>query len=64
MKFYHIKRPAIFHRKFIIIDNKIPLIGSCNLSYNGLEKNKEIMIEIVNKKVINSILKILNNDLY
>jgi len=24
VRFYHIKRPAIFHRKFILIDNKNP----------------------------------------
>ena len=64
IKFYHMKRPAIFHRKFILIDNKTLLIGSFNLSFNGLENNKEIMVEIVNKKAINYILKIFNNDLY
>ena len=64
IKFYHIKRPAIFHRKFILIDNKTLLIGSCNLSFNGLENNKEIMVEIEDKKVISSILNIINSDFY
>ncbi|MCD6539312.1 MAG: phospholipase D family protein [Candidatus Omnitrophica bacterium] len=64
MKFYHIKRSAIFHRKLIIIDNKILLIGSCNLSFNGLENNKEIMVEIEDKKIVEILINIFNNDLY
>jgi phosphatidylserine/phosphatidylglycerophosphate/cardiolipin synthase-like enzyme len=51
-------------QKFILIDNKTLLIGSCNLSYNRLENNKEIMMEIFDKEVINSILEILNDDFY
>ena len=64
VRFYRIKRPAIFHRKFILIDNKILLIGSCNLSYNGLENNKEIMVEVSNKSIVNIILEIFNTDFY
>ena len=64
IKFYHIKRPAIFHRKFILIDNKTLLIGSFNLSFNGLENNKEIMAEIEDRKVIDSIFEIFINDFH
>ena len=64
IKFYHIKRPSIFHRKFILIDNKTLLIGSFNLSFNGLENNKEIMVEIKDKKAINTLLNIINEDFY
>ena len=64
IKFYYIKRPAIFHRKFILINNKTLLIGSCNLSYNGLKNSKEIMVEIEDKKVISSILNIISSGFY
>ena len=64
IRFYHIKRPAIFHRKFILIDSKTLLIGSFNLSYNGLENNKEIMVEIEDRKVIDSIFEIFINDFH
>ena len=64
IKFYHIKRPAIFHRKFILIHNKTLLIGSFNLSFNGLENNKEIMAEIEDRKVMDSIFEIFINDFH
>jgi phosphatidylserine/phosphatidylglycerophosphate/cardiolipin synthase-like enzyme len=62
IRFYHIRRPAIFHRKFILIDNKTLLIGSSNFSYNGLENNKEIMVKITDGKIVDSIRKIFNED--
>jgi len=37
---------------------------SFNLPFNGLENSKEIMVEIKDKKVINTLLNIINEDFY
>lgn len=45
------KKPYI-HTKIILIDNKVLLLGSMNLSANSLDKNREIWILLLDKGLI------------
>jgi len=52
--------PQNMHNKFCIIDNKIVLTGSMNLSVNGTQKNDESLVFIYNEEVARSYLDYFN----
>ena len=45
------KKPYV-HTKMILIDKKILLLGSMNLSANSLDNNREIWILLIDSKLI------------
>lgn len=56
-----IKKPYI-HTKIILIDDRILLIWSMNLSANSLDKNREIWILLLDKDLISQFLVQFNKD--
>lgn len=49
------KKPYV-HTKMILIDKKILLLGSMNLSANSLDNNREIWILLLDPKLIEQFL--------
>ncbi len=56
-----LKNPYV-HTKMILIDNKILLLGSMNLSDNSLDNNREIGILLINQQLIQNFLRQFNKD--
>lgn len=50
------------HAKWILIDEKYLFIWSINFSTNSIDKNREVWILIINKKIINDFLNIFMQD--
>ena len=53
---------ATEHRKLLIVDRKILLIGSHNLTRNSLKSNKEISLLIRDPDLCNDIYSLLSSD--
>ena len=51
---------ACMHAKTLIFDEKVVLTGSVNLTHNGLERNKEHLIRVLEPSVVSAMLKILS----
>jgi len=54
------KNPQNMHNKFCVIDNKVVMTGSMNLSVNGTEKNDESLIFIYNEGIAKGYLDYFN----
>lgn len=50
------------HAKFIIIDGKIVVVGSHNLTYSALNKNREASVAIYSDSIASSFMSIFTQD--
>ena len=48
---------ACMHAKTLIFDEKVVLTGSVNLTHNGLERNKEHLIRVLEPSVVSAMLQ-------
>jgi phosphatidylserine/phosphatidylglycerophosphate/cardiolipin synthase-like enzyme len=56
------KRDITVHAKFIVIDKKIIVIGSHNLTKSAMERNREISILVENGELARKLIDIFESD--
>ena len=50
----------MLHAKIFTVDGETAILGSANLSFNGMFDNHEIMVEISGKRFVSRINKLLD----
>ena len=58
------KREILIHSKFIVIDKKIVVVGSHNLTKTAMEENREVSIIIENEEIAKKLIELFENDYY
>jgi phosphatidylserine/phosphatidylglycerophosphate/cardiolipin synthase-like enzyme len=58
------KRETLIHSKFIVIDKKIVIIGSHNLTKTAMEKNREVSIIVKNEEIAKELIEVFERDYY
>ncbi len=56
------KRNITIHSKFMVIDKKIAIIGSHNLTKYAMERNREVSIVIESEEIAKKLIEIFEND--
>jgi len=64
VKWFPITKPAQMHRKLAIVDGERFFAGSVNWSYNGLAKNEELMLIVVDPPIAKKLDEIFSEDWY
>lgn len=59
---YSSPRFALTHAKYIIQDNKTAFIMTSNMTYSGLNTNRDFILKTSNQLIINELINIFNND--
>jgi phosphatidylserine/phosphatidylglycerophosphate/cardiolipin synthase-like enzyme len=64
VKWFPITKPAQMHRKLAIVDGERFFAGSVNWSYNGLARNEELMLIVVDPPIAKKLDEIFSEDWY
>lgn len=64
VKWFPITKPALMHRKLAIVDGERFFAGSVNWSYNGLARNEELMLIVMDPPIAKKLDEIFSEDWY
>jgi phosphatidylserine/phosphatidylglycerophosphate/cardiolipin synthase-like enzyme len=64
IKWFPVTKPALMHRKLAIVDGERFFAGSVNWSYNGLARNEELMLIVVDPPIAKKLDEIFAEDWY
>ena len=64
VKWFPITKPAQMHRKLAIVDGERFFAGSVNWSYNGLARNEELMLIVMDPPIAKKLDEIFAEDWY
>lgn len=64
VKWFPVNKPAQMHRKLAIVDGTKLFAGSVNWSYNGLARNEELMLIVVDPLIAKKLDEIFAEDWY
>ena len=62
VKWAPLERPALMHRKLLIVDGREALLGSCNWTHNAFTRSDEVNVWLDETKAVHRLIELFNHD--
>ena len=62
VKWSPLERPALMHRKLLIVDGREALLGSCNWTHNAFTRSDEVDVWLDDAEAVNRLTELFNQD--
>ena len=62
VKWSPLERPALMHRKLLIVDGREVLLGSCNWTHNAFTRSDEVDVWLDDAEAVHRLTKLFNQD--